>query len=77
MLKAFNCPDVAEKYLTDVIVHRVRAFIPTIVSTVPNSTHPWVTDDCKQAIVRKHALQGQPGYDCATAGATDVLRAAC
>ena len=65
--------DAAAASFIDNILRLSRQHIPTRTLREYKGTHPWLDDDCRDAILAKHKRDGQDDYTDACQRCTDVL----
>ena len=66
----------AVDYFVDLLYELCRAFIPHGVVPVKKQTHPWLTDECRAAIDRKHSSEGTETFEQSRDACSAVLKEA-
>ena len=72
----FTDVDVAVASFVAMVLSEARKFIPMRILKEFKGTHPWLNDDCRNAILRKQSCEGTAEYMEAAETCTQILRAA-
>ena len=69
-------PEESAAYLTDYLLDLSKSFIPTKTVSHRPYKHPWINDNCREALRKKHSEVGKPGFEAARDACTAVFRRA-
>ena len=68
--------DHAVEYFTDVLLTCCKKYIPWESLVLTKQSHPWLTEQCKQAIAAKNVAEGSDNYPAAATQCAEALSAA-
>ena len=57
-----ECPDAAASLFSEAILKEATKYIPRENIRLSKSSHPWLTDECKVLVRRKHEAEGSSSY---------------
>ena len=72
----YDNPDAAVEVFSATILEKARQFVPMKHISKSKGSHPWLEEQCLEAICHKHASQGSESYETAARACTDAISAA-
>ena len=68
--------DTAVERLCETILEKVRRYVPRKTISECKGSHPWLDDQCLDAVRHKHHCQGTEHFEAAARACTDVISSA-